>query len=225
MEEKEVQKYDKFNILIYAIGVKRAVLYGGFSFLFTVFMYGAMVIVIWYGTSLNQSEELTVGNITSYLFYCIQILVNFAIFQSLITTLMQVSGAAQKILEFIDHKSLIKSRGGDKPDKRSGIIEFHNVTFAYPAKRDVDILKDVSFTVGSNQVVALVGKSGCGKTTCVGLIERFYDPTSGNITFDGRDLRSLDPHWYHQSISIVSQEPILFSGTIRENLVYGLEKN
>lgn len=80
MEEKEVLKYDKYNMLIYAIGLKRAVLYGGFSFLFTMFMYGAMVVVIWYGTYLNSNNTLTVGHITSYLFYCIQILVNFAIF-------------------------------------------------------------------------------------------------------------------------------------------------
>jgi ABC-type multidrug transport system fused ATPase/permease subunit len=99
------------------------------------------------------------------------------------------------------------------------------VSFSYPSKKEVKILDDVSFQVNSNQVVALVGKSGCGKTTCVSLIERFYDPTGGKITFDDRDLRSLDPLWYHNSISIVSQEPILFSGTIRENLVYGLEKN
>jgi ABC-type multidrug transport system fused ATPase/permease subunit len=103
MEEKEIMKYEKHNILSCAIGLKRAWIYGGFSFLFTTFMYGAMVVIIWYGTNLNSKNELTVGNITSYLFYCIQILVYFALLQSLITTLMQVSGASTKILEFIDH--------------------------------------------------------------------------------------------------------------------------
>ena len=73
-----------------------------------------------------------------------------------------------------------------------------------------------------NQVVALVGKSGCGKTTIVSLIERFYDPTGGEVRYDGRNIKMLDPLWFHSKISIVSQEPILFSGTIRQNLVYGL---
>jgi len=78
------------------------------------------------------------------------------------------------------------------------------VKFAYPTKRDVEVLKGVSFQVKQNQVVALVGKSGCGKSTIVSLIERFYDPTGGKILFDGRDLKTIDPHWYHQSMSIVS---------------------
>lgn len=225
MEEKEQSKYQKQNILIYLIGFKRAVLYGGFSFFLTIFMYGAMVVIIWYGAKLNQDGELSVGTITSYLFYCIQILVNFSIFTSLIATLMQVSGAASKIIEFIDHIPLINSRAGIEPENESGEVELRNVSFSYPSKPDVQILKDVSFTAKKNQVVALVGKSGCGKSTIVSLIERFYDPTHGQITYDGKDLKSLNPHWYHQHISIVSQEPILFSGTIRDNLVYGLRED
>jgi len=90
-----------------------------------------------------------------------------------------VSGASSKIIEFIDHKTLIESRGGLKPESKSGEIEFKNVSFAYPTKKDVKILDKVNFTVKKNQVVALVGKSGCGKTTCVSLIEWFYDPTEG----------------------------------------------
>jgi len=82
----------------------------------TIFMYGAMVVVIWFGAYLVDDKLLTVGSITSYLFYCIQILVNFSIFTSLIATLMQVSGAATKIIEYIDHRPLIISRGGLKPD-------------------------------------------------------------------------------------------------------------
>jgi len=88
MEEKELNKYNVQNMMIYLIGVKRAILYGGFSFVFTIFMYGAMVVVIWYGAYLTDENLLTVGKITSYLFYCIQILVNFAIFTNLIATLM-----------------------------------------------------------------------------------------------------------------------------------------
>lgn len=80
MEEKEIAKYDRMNLLVYLVGIKRAIYYGGFSFVFTTFMYGAMVVVIWYGTFLNSNNDITVGSITSYLFYCIQILVNFAIF-------------------------------------------------------------------------------------------------------------------------------------------------
>ena len=188
----------------------------------TAFLFGAIITVIWYGAKLNLNDEISIGMITSYLFFCIQILVNFSILASLIATLMQVSGASSKILEFIDHIPLIKSRGGLKPDNRTGDIIFKDVKFSYPSKKEVEVLKGINLTVKKNQVVALVGKSGCGKSTIVSLIERFYDPTEGSITFGGRDLKTLDPLWFHQCISIVSQEPILFSGTIRDNLIYGL---
>jgi len=85
-------------------------------------MYGAMVVVIWYGATLNKQDRISIGSITSYLFYCIQILVNFSIMSNLIATLMQVSGASSKILEMIDHVPLIESRGGLKPEFEQGEI-------------------------------------------------------------------------------------------------------
>ncbi len=120
MVEKEQGKFRAKNLLIYMIGQKRAIIYGVFSFVMVVFMYGAMLMVIWYGSKLNLDGHLTIGKITSYLFYCIQILVNFSIFTTLIATLMQISGASEKIIEMIDHKPLIKSRGGLKPDADTG---------------------------------------------------------------------------------------------------------
>lgn len=97
--------------------------------------------------------------------------------------------------------------------------------FNYPGKADVQVLKGVSLTVDNvkNRVVALCGTSGCGKSSIISLIERFYDPTEGEVLFNGRDIRDLDPKWYHNQIAIVQQEPILFAGTIAENILYGLE--
>lgn len=93
-----------------------------------------------------------------------------------------------------------------------------NVKFHYPSKKDIPILKGVSFTVDNkkNKVVALCGTSGCGKSSIIALIERFYDPVEGQILFNGVDIKTLDPRWYHEQISIVQQEPILFAGTIRD---------
>lgn len=100
-----------------------------------------------------------------------------------------------------------------------------NVKFHYPSKKDIPILKGVSFTVDNkkNKVVALCGTSGCGKSSIIALIERFYDPVEGQILFNGVDIKTLDPRWYHEQISIVQQEPILFAGTIRDNILYGLD--
>jgi ABC-type multidrug transport system fused ATPase/permease subunit len=84
-------------------------------------------------------------------------------------------------------------------------------------------LKGVSITIAKNKVIALVGQSGCGKSSIISMIERFYDPIEGQVCFDGTDIKTLDPKWYHSQVAIVSQEPVLFSGTIRENICYGYE--
>mmetsp|Transcript_12195 Transcript_12195/g.20556 ORF Transcript_12195/g.20556 Transcript_12195/m.20556 type:complete len:125 (+) Transcript_12195:1169-1543(+) len=102
-------------------------------------------------------------------------------------------------------------------------MEFRNVNFSYPTKKECLVLKGVSFKVEQNQVVALVGHSGSGKSSIISLIERYYNPNDGQILFSGQEIQTLDPVWLKSQISIVSQEPSLFSGSIKENICYGLE--
>jgi ABC-type multidrug transport system fused ATPase/permease subunit len=101
-----------------------------------------------------------------------------------------------------------------------GHIEFRSVSFKYPT-RDVYVLRNVSFEVQPGTMAALVGHSGSGKSTIAQLLERFYDIDEGIILLDGHDIKSLDPRWLHRRIGLVSQEPVLFEGTISENIRYG----
>ena len=103
-------------------------------------------------------------------------------------------------------------------DEYKGVIEFNNVSFAYPLRPDQLVLRNVSFQLDTNKTTALVGQSGCGKSTCVKLIQRFYDPLAGTITLDGRDIRELNLKWLRQLIGVVAQEPSLFDTTVRENI-------
>lgn len=105
-----------------------------------------------------------------------------------------------------------------------GRIELKNVKFTYPTKKEVQVLKGITLEVenSKNRVVALCGTSGCGKSSIISMIERFYDPEEGQVLFNGVDIKDIDPRWYHEQVSIVQQEPVLFSGTIRENILYGL---
>jgi ATP-binding cassette subfamily B (MDR/TAP) protein 1 len=97
------------------------------------------------------------------------------------------------------------------------------VSFAYPTKKEVPILHDVSLKIPKNNVVALVGASGCGKSSIISLIERWYDPILGKFSYNGVDLQDIDNTWYHQSqVAIVQQEPILFSNSIKDNILYGI---
>jgi ATP-binding cassette subfamily B (MDR/TAP) protein 1 len=112
---------------------------------------------------------------------------------------------------------------GTKLDSVEGSIEFRDVKFQYPTRTTQKVLKGVNLTFKPGQYVALVGPSGCGKSTIVSLIERFYDPTGGSIFLDGTDISTLNIRDYRSHIALVSQEPVLYSGTIRENIMLGTE--
>ncbi|NXY27890.1 MDR1 protein, partial [Pomatorhinus ruficollis] len=104
-----------------------------------------------------------------------------------------------------------------------GNLEFKDVYFNYPSRPDVEILKGLNLKINSGQTVALVGGSGCGKSTTVQLIQRFYDPKEGMVTIDGQDIRTLNVRYLREIIGVVNQEPVLFATTIAENIRYGRE--
>ncbi len=110
---------------------------------------------------------------------------------------------------------------GEKLTHVAGHIEFKDVHFRYPARSDVEVLRGISLAIRPGQVVALVGASGSGKSTVASLVSRFYEPISGQITLDQTALSKLNPHWLRENIGIVSQEPVLISSTIEDNIRYG----
>lgn len=107
----------------------------------------------------------------------------------------------------------------------TGHLALENVTFSYPEKLDVVALDNVSFEVNNQdrKVIALVGGSGCGKSSCIAMLQQFYLPKEGRVTFNGKDIRTLNTRWYHSQVAIVQQEPILFNDTVRNNIFYGIE--
>jgi len=129
---------------------------------------------------------------------------------------------AEQVFELMDYKSKVNSSGGKTNSDFKGKIEIKGVNFNYPTKAEVLVMDNVNLKIDSGDVVAFVGASGSGKSTIVSLIERFYDVNSGVISIDGEDLKDVDLRWYHNNIGYVSQEPSLFSGTIEENVTYGL---
>ena len=136
----------------------------------------------------------------------------------------QALGAAGKIFETIDRVPDIDSSddGGLRPDPVAGEITFENVQFHYPSRPSIQVVKGLSITFEAGKTAALVGASGSGKSTIVSLVERFYDPVEGSVKLDGHNLKDLNLRWLRSQIGLVSQEPVLFATTIRENLAYGL---
>jgi ATP-binding cassette subfamily B (MDR/TAP) protein 1 len=131
--------------------------------------------------------------------------------------------AARKIQKLWLEKTTISalSDEGIIPTEIVGEIVLKNVTFAYPMRPDHNVYNDMNLTVKAGETVALVGPSGCGKSTAVALIERFYDPASGAVLLDGTDIKTLRLSWVREQIGLVSQEPVLFTGSIADNISYG----
>ncbi|KAL6899210.1 hypothetical protein ACP4OV_005868 [Aristida adscensionis] len=144
---------------------------------------------------------------------------------SMATDLAKGANAVASVFSILDRKTKIDSNNpeGHKPGKLSGMVELTDVDFSYPLRPDMIIFKGFSLSIQPGKSTALVGKSGSGKSTIIGLIERFYDPLKGMVKIDGRDIRSYNLQALRQQIGLVSQEPTLFTGTIKENIMYGTE--
>ncbi len=148
---------------------------------------------------------------------------SFAIGQAApsITALTNGKAAAGKIYAVIDREPAIPDSGGRRLKSVEGRISFRNVTFRYPSRPDVPIFEGLNLEIAAGQTVALVGGSGCGKSTVTQLVQRFYDPEAGEVLIDGEPLRELDPAWLRSNYGLVSQEPSLFATDIAKNIAYG----
>jgi ATP-binding cassette subfamily B (MDR/TAP) protein 1 len=132
--------------------------------------------------------------------------------------------SAAKIFQLLERKSEIDVTvpTGFKPETDTqGSVQLKNVNFRYPQRRNVKVLRGLNIDILHGQTVALVGSSGCGKSTCIQLLERFYDPLSGDVTLDGHDTRNLNLAWLRSQLGLVSQEPTLFATSIKDNIAYG----
>ncbi|XP_008297780.1 ATP-dependent translocase ABCB1 [Stegastes partitus] len=222
-QEKEIERYHKNLEDAKTMGVKKAIsanIAMGFTFLM---IYLSYALAFWYGSRLIVSGEYTIGSVLTVFF--VVLIGAFSLGQTSpnIQTFASARGAAHKVYAIIDHKPAIDSYSdtGFKPDFIRGDIEFSNIDFSYPSRPDVKILHSLSLSVKSGQTIALVGSSGCGKSTTIQLLQRFYDPQEGTVCIDGHDIRSLNVRYLREMIGVVSQEPILFATTITENIRYG----
>ncbi|CAH1437657.1 unnamed protein product [Lactuca virosa] len=180
----------------------------------------------WYGGKLISDGHLG----SKALFQTFMILVStgrvIADAGTMTNDLAKGSDAVQSVFAVLDRYTLIEPEDADgkKPEIITGHVEIRDVDFAYPARPDVMIFKGFSIDIEAGKSTALVGQSGSGKSTIIGLIERFYDPMKGVVKIDGRDIRSYHLRTLRKYIALVSQEPTLFAGTIRENIIYGASR-
>lgn len=184
-----------------------------------------IIAVLYYGGSLVASDEITVGALTSFLLYAGLTSISLAGVGNFYTELNKGVGAAARVWEIFDRQHSIPVTGGLWPTAvPKGRISFENVRFSFPSRPDQPILDELSLELEPGTTTAIVGRSGSGKTTMATLLLRLYDPQVGTVRLDGRDLRELSAEWLRRHMGAVNQEPVLFSGTIRENILYGLNE-
>ncbi|XP_065254516.1 ATP-dependent translocase ABCB1-like [Emys orbicularis] len=224
---KALAKYDVNLENARKVGVKKSITtYTSLGFTDFI-LFGAFALAFWYGTKLTveEKENYDLGCVLIVLLSLLRGTFYLGQGYPYLESVANARGAAYEVYKVISKHRLLDSsaKEGYRPDKLKGDIKFKNIHFSYPSRPDIKILKGLNLKVQSGKTIALVGSSGCGKSTAIQLLQRFYDPVQGEITLDGRDIRTLNIKWLREHIGLVSQEPILFATTIAENICCGRE--
>jgi ATP-binding cassette subfamily B protein len=181
----------------------------------------ASVAVLWFGGRLVDSGEMQIGSLTAFLTYLIQILMSVMMATFTLIMVPRASVSADRIGAVLGtHSSVVPPPAGITQVEKRSRLELRRVSYVYPGAHD-PVLRDVTFEARPGQTTAIIGSTGAGKTTLIGLIPRLFDVTSGQVLVDGVDVRELDPDVLWSKIGLVPQTPYLFSGTVASNLRYG----
>ncbi|AWT36329.1 ABC transporter ATP-binding protein [Deinococcus arenae] len=228
-EGVEEGRYGQGVTQSFLAALKRARLQALMAGVMSFLTFGALAVVLWYGGRLVMAGSLTPGNLVTFLFYALQVGGTVVALTGVFNQFQEALGASGRIFELLDERSDLPQPAQPAPLARAeGRVSFEGVSFTYDGDSDSDaggtraaVLRDVTLDVPAGQVVALVGPSGAGKTTLVNLIPRFWDVTGGTLRVDGRDVRDYALTDLRAQVGLVPQETLLFSGTVRENILYG----
>ncbi|MBQ6367578.1 MAG: ABC transporter ATP-binding protein [Erysipelotrichaceae bacterium] len=221
-EDYEQEKFNTAARNIYRLFVKAEKLTAIFSPFMSLVVYGSILLVSWRGAHLIVGGELTTGNLTSLLTYCMQILMSMMMLGMMFVMITMSAASAKRIAEVIEEESDLKEPEDPVYEVPDGSIVFDHVDFAYK-KDDNLILSDLNLEIGSGETIGLVGATGSGKSSFVSLIPRLYDTVRGEVRVGGHNVKEYDLDTLHNAVAMVLQKNELFSGTIYENLRWGNE--
>jgi subfamily B ATP-binding cassette protein MsbA len=219
-EEHEIKRYHNAMEKTFRASLRMAVYNSSFTSLMMFLGFSTIAAIMWYGGREVISGKLTLAMITGFLMYGITIAASLGGLAGLYAQLRSAVGGVQRVFEILDTQPAVRDElNAEIMPPARGEIRFEKVSFTYDG--EAPVLQDITLDIQAGEILALVGPSGAGKSTIFNLIPRFYDPTQGQISIDGRDLRSVTQLSLRQQIGIVPQETILFGGSIRENILYG----
>lgn len=223
-EFHEISRYVKSVYAVVNTAITNARYRGAFISFMIFSVFGAIAFVMWYGATMIQAGELTIGSLTTFVIFSMFVGGTFAGFADMFSQLQKTLGATQSVREILrsNGEPIDLSSAVVAPEYiLKGNVQIENVSFSYPSRKDVMVLKNISLQVTNGEQIAFVGPSGAGKSTLTSLLLGFYNPDSGTLYFDNRPAASFPLTQLRKQIAFVPQDVILFGGTIKENIAYG----
>lgn len=223
-EGYEAKRYNSVADKIIATAMRNARARGMF-FAFIIFcLFGSIMLMVWYGVRLKVSGEISAGEMVTFLMTTMFVAASVGGLPEQYAQIQRAIGAADRVFDILNEQAEDVSLDPERKRaqlKLRGEVEFRNVKFAYPTRQEFTVLENVSFTAKQGETIALVGHSGSGKSTMAGMLMRFYNPDTGTITIDGKNVKDYDLTALRENMAIVPQDVLLFGGTIAENIAYG----
>lgn len=218
-EEYESNRYKKGLNKVVKVALKAAGFRGAFISFIIFALFGGIVGVMWYGASLVASGEMSVGDLVSFVLYTTFIGGSIAGLGDIYGQIQKAIGSSERVLEILQEEAEVSTADFQQVTIK-GDIRFSSVRFNYPTRPEVEVLKDINFSIQAGEKVALAGHSGAGKSTIIQLLLKLYPFEKGDITVDGKSIKDWNLKQLRSNIGIVPQEVLLFGGSIRENIAY-----
>ena len=222
-EEHEVKKFNKAAYNVYKLFVKAENAMVSVSPIMSLTVYASIIAISWFGANMIVGSELTTGELTSMLTYCMNILMSLMMVAVAFVMITMSLASAKRVSEVLDEKSTLTNPESPDFNVPDGSIEFENVSFSYNNTAEKPVLKDINLKINSGETIGIIGGTGSSKTSLVNLIGRLYDVNEGSVKVGGKDVRTYDLETLRDEVSVVLQKNVLFSGTILDNLRWGNE--
>ena len=218
-----LSKYNKTTQQTRDLNVRSGIWRGLFVSFIIFCLFGAIVFIVWKGLLMTQgpNPELAAEGFYQFVLFTIMMGASIGSLPDLYASVQKAVGATENLLDLLQEETEKLSNTAKEPIHIDGSVRFENLQFSYPQRADIEVLKGINFSLAPNQTLALVGKSGSGKSTIANLLLQFYQPTQGAIYFGSELASSFDLHQLRQQMAIVPQEVLLFSGSILENIRFG----
>lgn len=219
-ERQEIGLYNRRLRDVFSIAMQEAKAAGLYVGIMQITGNTMIIGLLALGASLVSAGQMSFGELSSFIMYTAYSGSAISGLGNFYSELMKGAGAASRLFEVDDHKPQISTHRGQILKNPRGGIKFDHVAFTYPTRPQVQIFRDLNFDIKPGQHVCIVGQSGGGKSTVLSLLLRFYDPVNGKISIGGQDLKEVSPWSIRRNIGVVSQEPVLFSGSVAYNIAY-----